>query len=242
MSDLELLSMWWDAKPDNVKKNGVVVGKGDILGQTLVHISTNPNIKSFVPCIGDRQAPMEDRTIPRVCTANTVLGAMLGANLLENDHNRSQKEYPSYLGGYAIYVFRPEAAIAPNDKLCGDSKLSGEHWLVPYSESTQAYPAQIGGKIFIGEFRGQPRSQKDPKIICDFYVEVTDEKGFYFSKNKLLLQGFWKITGDLPVWGKQWERDARYVVEPVLQSTYVEIKKRSAALLSVDRELKYAKW
>lgn len=83
----------------------------------LYHLSEKPNLKQLTPRIPESTTCAEDRKIPRVCVASTIIGCLKAINPFM---------------GQPIYVY----AIIPDPGMCvvESSKLK---WLVPDSVHTR---------------------------------------------------------------------------------------------------------
>lgn len=200
----------------------------------MLHISTNKNIKTFIPRIGERQASSEDRTIPRLCVADTLLGTMIGYAAMLNDFrfhaNSIKKKKSIFKGGYYIYKIPYEACLVPNNKLVYDASASGERWLVNYKKSTSEYKGELIGKIFIKKIEELMVNNKT-EISCIMFLEITQP--LYFTSDTLLNIGYYKISGVIPDMMKSYKKNY-YKIEQINYEEYAKIKKLSVSLLNYD--------
>lgn len=225
-----------DTLSDRVSRNVEIVTPDELGQQQLLHISTNTNIKSFVPIIGTKQALSEDRTVPRVCTAPTLLGCMIGHAAVEwitHDNAPGEKlDGTKYKGGFVIYGIPFEYSLKPNNKLVYDSSVTDEHWLVSYSKETAQYLPTKLGKFFIRSITYIARGDKPPVSEWVFYVEVSAEEGIHFSKNIFMEKGYYRIEGPTTGHVKTWTHDSNFKVIQINKNDYLSVKNESAALLS----------
>ena len=78
MNDKQQLEQYLSNFNNGVADNVTVVS-ADELGQRWVyHISVDPKITPFIPELSRRTALKEDRTVPRISTAPTIIGCLLG--------------------------------------------------------------------------------------------------------------------------------------------------------------------
>lgn len=216
---------------DKVKRNVRVLTPEDIGQGYLLHISTNPKLKTMTPIIGRRQAKTEDRSVPRITTTPTLLGCMIGYAKLDEDFMQGHRE-KSYLGGFIIYALNYEAALVPNEKLVFDAERSGETWLVQYSPETAKYePIEIG-KGFCRSIRYVAKNKEYPDGEAEFFVEINKADGIRFSKNHHLSPGYWRLSGPSDLYNTDWREDSNWKVESINKMTYLENKRASADMLS----------
>lgn len=236
----ESLSAWLSTKPERVRSNVEIITPESSGVPLLLHISTNTRIPRFIPVIGRRQAPSEDRTVPRITVAPTLLGCLIGYAASENDFmskkSTESKEEP-YKGGYKIYGFAYEAALRPNNKLVYDASKSGEEWLVSYSEETVEYKPVSVGKCFFHRLIFQGKAGEYPVGEMELYVEISIGTSIAFSANHMLAPGYWKITGPIAQNVKSFKDDRQYTVEAIDQALYQSVKRSSADLLSLPPHL-----
>lgn len=205
-----------------------------------LHISKDWKIKEFIPAISRRQADLEDRTIPRICAADTLLGAMIGYNAVsyefwyQGELDKDQaKNY--YRGGYYIYGIGYDACLCPNKKLVYDASESGETWLVNYKKNTAIYTADKLGKFFV---KSISRTETNGKVLmeCDIYLEVFPGKDGKDIKIKItdtqtVQTGYYLLKGSIPERVKNY-KGKPYQIMPVPKKTYTDIKNKTVALLN----------
>ena len=201
MNDKELLEERLGTLSPVVERNAEIVIPNEENNGFMLHISTNTNIKEFIPIIGFRQAKSEDRTVPRICVAPHLLGCLLGYAAVEHDfhnsygHNEKEAKKKDYKGGYKIYGFEFKACLRPNKKLVYDVECSDEHWLVNYSEETTVYKPMDLGRIFVRSVSYKSVNDKHPESSMELYVEIRNAERVRFSKNLVLEKGYYRIDG-----------------------------------------------
>jgi len=250
MNAKQELDEWLDNTSEKVQRNVDIVTPEDLKQDYLVHVSPDTNIKAFIPMIGRRQAPMEDRTVPRICVTPTLLGSISGYADMENVFHGfvtgEKNEFnATYKGGLKIYTIPFKAALKPSQKLVYDAKHSEEMWLVAYSKETALYKPESAGKVFIESIRYKAREGKSPEADVTMYVEVTKEDGIQFSKGLFLEKGYWSIEGPAPMFTTMtWSEKTHarhFNVKEIQRADYQAVKQRSAALLSADAPT-WTKW
>ncbi len=221
---------------DKVNKNVEIISK-DQLGQDyMLHISPdNMHNKAYVPWIGYRQAKSEDRTIPRITVAPTLLGCYVGySNLFNNFFSYYPDNNDSYKQGLYIHEIEFDTALKPNTKLVYDQKRSDEHWLVTYNQDTKKYKGRLIGKLFLQSINATSVGKKPVVCTAIMYVEVRKKEGIRLSKNIFLNQGYWIINGILDEDNTSWENDRVLTVSEISQSEFNSVKQQSAAMLSIE--------
>jgi len=241
------LETWLETSPEKVRRNVEIVTPETLGSDFLLHISTNSSIKKFTPHIGQRQATSEDRTVPRVTVANTLLGCFIGYSASFHDFSKlastGKKEEGSYKGGWVIYALPFKAALRPTPKLVYDAKQSGEHWLVSYSPQEIEYKPILIGKVFYRSVTLVARAGKQPDAFADMYVEVNTETPILFSENIKLTKGYWIITGPMDYRVASWKTDKAFSAKEISKSDYLTSKTAAAGMLSYDERPAYLeKW
>lgn len=240
------LEAWIEMLSEKVKRNIEVVTP-ETLGQNfLLHITKDTNLKKFIPHIGKRQGNQEDRTVPRVTVAPTLLGCFIGYASswydFSNLASTGKKEELGYKGGWGIYAVEFEAAIRPTPKLVYDAKMSGEHWLVTYSPATVEYKPKLIGKVFYRSVRLVAREGKQPDAHVEMYVEIQKEEGIQFSKNIKLTKGYWAITGPMDYRVASWMADKDFKATELTKADYLTAKMESASMLNYEERPAYLAW
>lgn len=239
-SATEDLEAWLEGSAEKVRRN-VVIETPETLGTDyLLHISTNTNIREFVPLIGSRQDPREDRTVPRICVAPHLLGCFIGYQKAGDDFHvgvPATLDDASFKGGWKIYGFKFDAALRPNNKLVPDTSRSEEIWLTAYNRQTAEYVPETLGKAFMRSVSLVARSGKAPSADMELYVEVSHDAGVRFSKNLFLEKGYWVIEGPTDDHVTTWQDDKDFEVRSIERNEYISAKAAHADLLALPVSL-----
>lgn len=238
MSDRDDMESFLEAKPVTVQRGVEVITPEDLPVPLLFHISKNTNIKEFIPQIGHRQGKTEDRTVPRVCVAPTLLGCMIGYAAVEFDFYDGERDNKNdaWLGGYKIYGFGFKHALRAKKKVVYDAAMSDECWLVSYNADTVKYKPVDIGRVFLSEIKATGRMEgtgfPDEEIVC--YAEIKMDPGIPFSKNTTLTKGYWRITGPAPRRTSDWKQEKKFTVVAISKDEYIQKKELTAGLLNID--------
>lgn len=240
----EEMEEWLIAASEKVRRNVAVVTPASLGQDYLLHISSNTQLRKFVPMIGHRQSNMEDRTMPRICVCPTVLGCMIGYAKAEHDFNEGVADGKTgWKGGWKIYAFPFDVALRPNKRLVYDADTSDEMWLTTYNRDTAEYIPEAAGKMFYRAVRMTGQSGGRPHGDFEMYVEITREGGVAFSKTAHLDKGYWYIEGPIQQNVRDWKDDKSYVVKPVERAEYLSAKNQCADLLGLKETVPaYLKW
>lgn len=237
MSQAEQLTQWLETVSEKVRKNVTVVTPEEVGQDYFLHMSTDTGIKKFIPHIGRRQAYSEDRSVPRITVAPTLLGCFIGYAKADYDFQNlphvKKADEKGYRGGWKIYALPFEAALKPTARMVYDSRVSDEHWMVSYSRETNEYIPETAGKMFYRSIRLVSRTGKSPEGEMELYVEITKPGGIRFSKNIRLDVGYHRIVGPVQQNVKSWTDDKGYVSTPIDKAEYFSAKNASADLLSL---------
>lgn len=139
------LSEWLSYQAPKIRSNCKIVTV-----DCAYHISSNKNIKRFMPMIGNRMAESEDRTIARVCCAATVLDAIRGHSAVAWE--QLDAWFDGQFDEFAIYQFPFTEYIKPNRKLVYDAEASNELWVVPNDATTVSFKAPVIGYFMMEEY------------------------------------------------------------------------------------------
>ena len=236
---------------DKVVKNVELIPKEN-MEYPLLHGSLVPVTKPFEPRIGTTQAPSEDRTVPRICTSDTLLGCLRAMPILiemvaQSNYNpwksgkvaNSANIKDKYLGGWYLYAFQDyEWCLKPTKKLCFDSDITREHWLVNYSPETRQYKAVEVAKMFIATVTYQTRVKERSACTVMLYIEVMEDmviKVKHDDKVEYNIgKGYWRLTfSHSPYY--QIEDEDGLIIQDVSKAEYLKAKGASADLLSYKR-------
>lgn len=136
------LRAWLAMQPASIRNGLKIV---DI--PCAYHISTDPTIKSFMPMVGTRQLPTENRTIPRVCCAASLADAVRGHAAVAGQATNRWRTGQS--GTFYIYQFPFRQYIAPSRAVVPDVDVTKELWVVPNDPVTASFKARIVGEFFV---------------------------------------------------------------------------------------------
>lgn len=231
LDDYRLALQWLNNQSKPIQNNLKILSRSERLPY-LLHISQNDKIKVMTPRIGERQAKMEDRTVPRICVADTLVGAMIGyASVLwdsQNDNNAYTNKKSHYKGGYYIYAIPFDHCFVPNNKLVYDASMSGEKWLVNYKPGTAEYTPKRIGKVFLKEMVTEISLGKRV-LNATFYLET--EADLWLSERSLLRKGHYRLHGPMPDQIKTYKGKTLYRVEEIDQKSFNEVRRLTVSLL-----------
>lgn len=160
----------------------------------MIHITKEHTAKPYVPRIGMNQAKTEDRTLPRVTCADTLLGCMIGYARIESEFFNVDNEpelREIHKTGYRINRLDYKYCLKPNSRLVFDAIATNEHWLIAYTKETHFYKPLLAGYLFIQSIKvTQNAKNVDPDSEIEIYIDVRDKEGFYLTKKIYLSQGY----------------------------------------------------
>lgn len=239
MSVSKQFEQYLETIPDQVVKNTKVITP-EVAGiDYMLHMSTNTNIRKFIPRIGDRQMQEEDRTIPRICTAPHILGCLIGYNKSSRDFGKKAdgKTDDGWAGGWKIYAFDFDYCLRPNKQMVPDARISDEHWLVTHNADTVEYVPRTAGKMFMRRIVLTARSHDYPQEDIECYLEVIQEQGILFTKDRLLKPGYYRIQGPNYWMLKDWKDAEGFQIDEISKESYIENKRACADLLSLAPQI-----
>lgn len=224
---------------DRVKRNTVIVTPDDLKQDYVLHIAIKSKT-TFVPHISKIAAHSEDNTLPRVHTAPSLLGCIIGfssseylaTNFIPNDSNKDKNKYQDptvedpYLGGMYIHKLKFIAALKPNKKLVFDSEDTGEVWLICYDEDTRKYTAEVSGKLVISRIEYEPVVGDYPARTVVFMAEITDSDGLMLDNETKLTKGYWSISVETT--------GNKAKAEKISKAIFDKDRTKKAALLSME--------
>ena len=205
-------------------KNNVTIVDGATFNKGLMyHIgTTDMSNKSYIPRIGERQGKTEDRTVPRVTVAPTLLGCIYGyATVVISGMDNN-------IAGYYIHSLPFEYCLKPTKKLVFDQELTNEHWLVRYNKDTTVYKASRIGRVVVGKIDIKPRPKKSPEVTLTVLVEVNQEMPF--NEVETMAPGYYQVSllyEDLmltdkvtisPISKSDFEKERLYICDKSLES------------------------
>lgn len=234
LADRKDLDVYMETRSSFVQENVEIVSVADMEYPYMLHISTDKNIKEFIPFIGDRQGKKEDRTTPKVCVSSELFSAMLGyaAVLDENIYTRYTLENnPHFKGGYVVYAIPYIHALRPNKKLVWDADMSNEHWLVAYNDASRVYkPKDIVCKFFVTSITIQRIGDFKSSIEVEIYMEAIEP--FPVTPHEFLDKGYWYYKGPDISTIRNYKSTKSLKFVSISKSEYLDKKKLAAALLS----------
>lgn len=235
MTDMDDIKKWLELQPSRVKSNVDIIDNTEGQGPSLFHITYDRDPGRFIPVIGHRQGPEEDRTVPRICVATSLVGTILGHSSFEynSEYLEVKKKDQSgvlYRGGFYFFEFQYQVAIKPSEKLVSDQKVSDEHWLVTYNKNTVYYKPEMIGKVIATEFSTELKKAEKPRVIVTYYVQV--DKKVQFSKNRSIGPGCYKVVSPASYQLESWKDDEAIKVTKISEADFEKIKKEVTVMES----------
>ena len=208
------IDTWLSKQLPNIMNNLEVVKKTDFL-----HISNNSNITKMNPRIGERQMKIEDRTIPRICGCDSLLGCVFG--------HSGVRENPGEF--FTVYRISGVGVCRPSRDLVPDAHISRELWIPAYGpEALEVYPEKIGSFI-VHEVKNVITDGKVDVMDTVLYVKVDSDfmltnniagKGLYsiYIPNSTLKAASYMGKGETPAF-------AESVINPLNYAVWAEAVK-----------------
>jgi hypothetical protein len=239
---------WLALQPKELHSEFTYVTDESLGRNMLYHMSTDVSIKCFQPNVTSRTAIKENRSVPRICTADTIIGCILGYAQTtkdfftreEGEKALSQKEY-KYRGGWVVYGIPFELAIIPSKKLLPDVTRTNEHWLVGYHGDAIDYPCQQIAKMF---YTNVNYSATDgfPKSTIDLMFEVMSDEPIAFTPDHLLDKGHYCIRLVGIFSASNIKRGYDINIEKIDKVDYKQQKDQVASMLSFESLPPSARW
>ena len=241
MNEKDSIEQYLNTLPDQTKKSLKILDKKEI--GDLYHISRDGKIKEFIPFLTNRASTKEDRTVPRISTAPSLIACFIGYGAALADFDKGNyasshglDDYDSQMaknkGGWYVYDFDWEFALRPDKKLLYDVNISDEVWLVNYSEVTKVYKPKIIAKVFYHSIRITRVPTGNHREV-EMYIEVFD-KPMRFDTKTTLTKGYWRLIGPEQANIKDFKDTKGYEFQQITKGEYLEKKKLSASLLSLE--------
>lgn len=235
MSKKELQSYINNQTPQQIK-SFEVLSKNETLQPFLIRIDKNPP-KAFVPLMPAKAMEGEDRTIPRISLAATIYDCLMGYKVFYNDivYGKTE-EYDSFKNGYVISRLYFDQCVVPKKILLPDVKDTKEHWIVGYNKDHISFKQETVGKIVFKEMvtTGTTADKDHNPVKITWYVEVKNNEGLYFNKNTLLTKGYHEVAID--------HNTDTVTISQIEKDVFDDVKKFSAALLSLESKPAYSQW
>lgn len=173
------LAAWIASQPKGIRED-LSIAKCD----GIYHISTNPDIKLFMPMVGTRQLPSENRTIPRVCCSANLVDAIRGhAAVTGQAINRWKTGNP---GLFYIYKLPFTECIRPGKGLVADVGITNELWIVPNDPKSGAFKASVIGEFFVSNIEEE---YEDGIVEHEFTIMIKANELIHVDKTHTL-KGF----------------------------------------------------
>lgn len=209
------LSTWLQALPKQTREGLAIVTE-----EYVYHISTNPSIKRFMPQVGSRQLPTEDRTVPRVCCARSIVDAVRGHAAVSGQAINRWKEGKA--GVFYIYRFPFKQYLKPGVSIVPDAGLTNELWVVPNDPSTSAFKADIVGEFIVSAVSEE---YEEGEVEHSFTLMLhtrepvrLNGKSFLHGYGKIELEREAKLNSPVPSNGHQIEE-----MVPIAPTEYQEV-------------------
>lgn len=193
---MEAIEEWLSLQPDNVRRELVVstqLESGDL------YRIDNIQIKQFTPQFSLRQGNSENRTVPRICTAGSLMGCIAGYGQFFFDYFTGTPDGKwlandvRYRGGAYITRIPYDRLLIPSKKMVGDVGWTGERWLVAYDEAHRTYPSELIGKVFVSSVDIRRQDRGDVFYTYFVMVEVSDDQGMQLTPKIRLDKGYYQV-------------------------------------------------
>lgn len=228
--------------PEKVRAELKPVDREKLGVELLLHISKDTAIQEFSPVISRRTLELEDRSVPRISTAPSLAGCLIGYQSYLSDFlNRPTvtnvkggvKVSSRFKGGWIIYGLPYDVAFKPSPKLLPDVLDTDEHWLVTLDENSVTYAPTRLGKVFFNEVRYRAAAG-GPKVEVEMMVEVLTDTPVIFDHRNVLRRGYWKVFAVGLETGERWNKLPKVEVSAITLAEYYSAKRLTASLLSYD--------
>jgi hypothetical protein len=220
---------------ESVRKNLTIVSRDEARAPYLLHVTPEKKPK-YIPRIGTKQNPTEDRTVTRITAADTLLGCIIGYAVLWNDvteYTGKDLKKGSFLNGLYIQKISFEYMLRPTKKLVFDRDASNEHWLVSYNKDTTEYPSEQIGKFLVEKIELLP--SKDTATTDVYHILVETSEPIWLSSDIILSNGHHRVKFSLTR-KTHWAAKKGIEVERIEQSDFKAAKDRIAAMLSIENK------
>jgi len=214
-------------------KNGVEILDARVAGGMTFHISANTKLKTFEPRISQRTLNKEDRSVPRISTAQTLNGCLSGYSSAISDWEYNDVSGRSaWVGGWKIYGFNFD--LAPNKTILGDAEYSEEVWLVGFNKEHRQYRAEVVGDLFFTSIAREATKQKDGvrRLTVKAYVNVRENYLLPLNLVTVLRPGFYEVWYNDYYQAMNIHSAQNLTVKPISGSEYGTAKELGAGLLN----------
>lgn len=224
MTTGEDIKRWLSMLPEHKRKLFTLRTKSEVGTPHLYHISRNHDITSFSPNVSTRTLLDEDRSIPRICTATSLAGCLLGYQSQRYDFETSE-----YKGWY-IYGIPYRYAIRPTAELLPDVGVSDEHWLVTFDPSTVEYLPVVVGKFFFNKKESVHRFRR---LISEYhgYLDVIAPEGLRLTDGVHAPRGIYDLRY-MPSELSTHKSTGGLKIGEVSRGEYIAVRNTSVELLS----------
>lgn len=218
-----------------VRENVTVKHCSEFPVSVAFHI-TKPGVPNpFWPRMPASASDQEDKTVPRVIAASTLVGCMNGAAfILDNARDskfRPKEERSNY---YVILGMKFEYCLCPNNKLVYDAEDTQEQWLITYNEETKFYRHFNVGEFFIHSIQETitPNKTHNPTLVIT-YLKLGKGQKLAITQNRLIDEGCYKIVFDLTNYASmvskrmRYDDDKKVEITPIEKSLYEDFRKLS---------------
>lgn len=202
-------------------KQVTILSKEEIK-RPLYHVSSNANIKEFIPVVSQRTMRGEDRSLPRISTSTSLIGCLNGyqsliADVTKSQYKRSPKE-KGWDGKYRIYRLPYRYALKPSIKLVPDQKFSDEYWLISWRKETLiTKPITVADFIVTSLHENYSNKGNTRDIVLFMHVK---EDGFYISKDYQLKTGYYRVVFEAITVKYPIEKNKKISVSSIDEKTY----------------------
>jgi len=180
----------------------------------------------YYPRISPRAASQEDRTIPRITVAPSIMGCLIGYGDVTGDHIY-YKNNGSYGAIYDINILPFVEGLKPTNKLVFDANLTKEVWLVTYNKSTYRYAPKTIGQILIQKIIHERNGGHKLTAVIEAYLHIKDKYDIKVSnKGGVIGKGYYKLIGDLRL-------NNTIELSPIPEDEYRHVKLDSLGLESL---------
>lgn len=172
----------YGAIPSRLHKKIEVLSADELGRDFLYHLSSDSNIRKFIPQVSNRTMNIEDRSIPRVSTSAHLAGAMSAAQFVEWDFQDSRDDFD---GRFTVYGIEFEYALKPDRSLLPDRNQTDEYWLISYDRQSEEYKPRKLAEFSVLSLRNFFKAEKwELDIVIQindapFYLRPKGRSGYY---------------------------------------------------------------